>query len=177
MTFLDILITVLLGVGAIVGFKRGFLKQVALFAALLLGIFLAVHFAVATASLLAHFTSWNSSVLVLVAFLCNFILAIILVFLGSYLIRALLHHLSLAWLDKLLGLVLGFCTMLLVLSTLFFVLAHLPSGNKIISPQARKESALYGPVTSVAPAVFPRLKVIAVQAWESLTGAGSKGER
>ncbi len=145
---------------------RGFLKQVVLLASLLLGIFLAVRFSEATAGVLAHFVPWSPYVVLLVAFLCNFILAIILVYIVSHLVRSILQQLSIVWLDKLLGLVLGFCTMLFLMSSFFFVFAHLPSSSPIISPAVQAQSRFYRPVASVAPAVYPRLRAMAHQAWE-----------
>lgn len=107
MNYLDIILIILLFLAAINGFVKGFVEELAGLVALILGVWVAIHFSDSVAQFLVDQFSWKFRNISLVAFLITFLLVVVLVnIVGSY-INKLVKAVSLGFLNRLAGLAFG----------------------------------------------------------------------
>jgi membrane protein required for colicin V production len=159
MNYLDIIIIILILISAITGYKKGFIHQLASLAALVLGIFIAVKCSKWFAPYIQnHFTS-SVNVAKIIAFIAIFILVIVAIhFLGKFLEKTF-DEIELGFLNKIAGSLFSIVKMVFIVSVLMVLLKL--SIIKIDWPKqsSMDESYTYKPVESVAPAIFPYLKM------------------
>ncbi len=89
MNYLDIVLVVLLILSAVNGFVKGFVEELAGLVALILGIWVAIHFSDTVADFMVNRFNWNFEHLSMVAFLITFLIVVILV--------SILGHMSTNW--------------------------------------------------------------------------------
>lgn len=154
MQFIDIVILVLLLLGAINGFRKGIINQGVSVVALLLGVWGAIHFSSFTAKWLVEKFNLSGEYMPVVAFIVTFVLVVVAVHFVGKLVQKLAEAVALGWLNRLAGMLVG------VMLWGFVVSVVLSVGNKfdIPKPEVRDKSILYAPVAKLAPAIFPYIK-------------------
>ena len=138
MTTIDIIILIALGAGVIVGFMKGFIRQLASILGLIVGLLAAK----------ALYTS-------LAVKLCPTVVA-------SVLTKAL-EAVSLGWLNRMLGAGLGALKYLLLVSLVICVIQFIDSDSQLISQTKKEQSLLYYPMESFAGIFFPAAKEVTQQ--------------
>jgi len=157
MNYLDIVLGILLILSTLNGFSKGFVEELAGLVALILGIWVAIHFSdVASHYLTDHF-NWTFRHLTLVSFIVTFLVVVILVnIIGSF-IGKMVKAASLGFPNRLAGLAFGAVKGALILSVLLVIFDRIDRDVHLISEQKKSESRLYTPVKNFAPGVFPFL--------------------
>lgn len=153
MEIIDIVIIGFLVVGAIRGFMKGLIDQIASIAALLLGMVIATRFSDFTANLLTTKFNITGQYTAVIAFAVTFVVVMVGVHFVGKLVEKLVSIASLSFMNKLAGLLLG----VVIWGFIVSVVLSVTDRFSLISEQTKEKSVMYGPVARIAPAVFPFL--------------------
>lgn len=163
MATIDIFILIIVGLGFLFGIKKGFIKQLATLLGVITGLLAAKILYVSLAEKISPMLNDSITLAQTIAFIAIWI-AVPLVFslIASMLTKAL-EIVSLGWLNRLLGAVLGALKYLLLLSILISVIEFIDSDNKLINRTSKEESVLYYPMKDFAGLFFPAAKQVTEQ--------------
>jgi membrane protein required for colicin V production len=159
MNYLDLIILIILFISGIKGYRKGFIHQFVFLAALILGIFIAVKFTkLVSPYIQSHFIeSVNTSKIT--AFIVLFVLVIICIhWLGKYLEKTF-EEVELGHLNKIVGILFAISKTIFLISVFMVLLRFSIINLNWPSTRDIDESFSYKPIESVAPAVFPYLKL------------------
>jgi membrane protein required for colicin V production len=157
MNYIDIILLILLILSAFNGLRKGFVEELAGLAALILGIWAALHFSGIIAQLLTEHLNIQGRYLPVIAFVGTFIVVIILVNLIGAAVSGMIKAVQLGLLNRLAGFVFGVIKGALILSVLLVVFNKLDQDVHLIPVEAKADSRMYEPVKNFAPSVFPFL--------------------
>ena len=158
MNYLDIILAVPLLWSAYKGFTNGFVITLASLLALVGGIYGAIHFSAFTAVYLSKWFHPEPEYLTLISFAITFLLIIALVYLIAFLLDRIIKATGLGIFNRLAGVIFNTLKMILILSVLLSIINMGGKVKSIIPEKDKEESILYGPVSGIAPAIFPYLK-------------------
>lgn len=168
MNLIDLIIALTLAVFAVIGYRKGFLQQLILLAMLMVGIWAAVVLGDKTSQFLLSRWDLSPKAIPLLAFFTNFLLAAVAIHFLFKLISGSLTILSIAWLDHLLGLVLGMLKGALILSMLIAILQFTNVAKLPFMARPVEKSKLYEPVRAVAPTIYPYFRHFGNEALKQL---------
>lgn len=158
MNFIDLLILVPLLLAAWKGFKRGFIIEIFIVLALLVGIYCGIHFSDYTSDLIKEKLNVSSIYLPLISFALTFtVIAVGIYFIGKML-EKVIKIAQLSLLNKLGGVFFSVVKTLYFMSTLFLLIASVQEKTEIIPTATLNESLLYTPVSKLSLATIPYLK-------------------
>ena len=157
MNYLDIVLGILLILGAIQGFRKGFISEVAGLAALILGVWGAIHFSYLTSGYIKETFDYHPEHIGLISFLVTFVLIVILVHIIGKVVENILSVVALGFLNKLAGILFGAIKAALILSVLLLILDEFDPNSTVISEKTKEESQIYEPVKSLVPTILPFL--------------------
>ena len=158
MNFIDLLILVPLLLAAWKGFKRGFIIEIFIVLALLVGIYCGIHFSDYTSDLIKDKLNVSSIYLPLISFALTFtVIAVGIYFIGKML-EKVIKIAQLSLLNKLGGVFFSVVKTLYFMSTLFLLIASVQEKTEIIPTATLNESLLYTPVSKLSLATIPYLK-------------------
>jgi len=157
MAVIDIVLGALLLFGLVRGFMKGLFVEVASLAAMIAGVYGAIHFSYFVADFLQSRTEWNEKTINITAFAITFVVIIIVIALAGKALTKLADFASLGILNKLLGGVFGALKIGLILSVLLIVFNKMNNTITFIDQDQIKDSILYKPVKSIAPLIFPNI--------------------
>ena len=155
MNWIDFLIIALLVFGLIQGFIDGVIIEIAKLAALVLGIWGAIHFSGWTADKLSGWFDMQASWTGLVAFAVTFVVIVIAVSLLGRLLDTIVKSVSLGFVVKLLGAAFGVIKTALILSVVFILLNTIDAKRHFLPSATIEKSFLYNPIADIIPAIFP----------------------
>lgn len=153
----DIIFIALLGWALYRGFSKGLIVQAATLAALILGIFGAIRFSDLTSQFLLDNTSLSTEYLPLIAFAITFIGIVVLVHLSAKLVERLIKAVALGFVNRILGAAFNILKFSFIISVVLVVLNTIHAKHPFLPEDKVEESALYRPLSSLAPMVFPYL--------------------
>jgi membrane protein required for colicin V production len=156
MNFLDILFIIFIVWFAYQGFKRGFIIELASLAALVLGIYAALHFSDYAADILINNFDMGPKYVPLTAFIITFVVVIIVVFFIGKILEKLVNMVALGFLNKMAGLFFGILKAAVLISIVLLIINHF--NDKLISKEKQKNSFLYAPISAIAPFLWQRLE-------------------
>ncbi len=157
MNYIDLIIAIPLVWGVFVGFKNGLIIEVASLAALLLGIFGAIHFSDLTANFLVTNLNITTQYINLIAFAVTFVGIVIVVHLLAKMIDKLVKAVALGFVNRLLGMVFGLIKYAFIISIILVIINAINRNKTIISEEKIENSILYKPLSTFAPTIFPYL--------------------
>jgi membrane protein required for colicin V production len=155
MNWLDALIVVILILSLVMGFINGFVKEVASFAALILGIWGAIKFSSFTAAKLYDYFDMTGRYVGIIAFIITFALIVIVIHFIGILADKLVNAVSLGFINRILGIVFGLLKSILIMSVFFAVLNAINAKKSFLPKETIEQSRLYSPISDIAPAIFP----------------------
>jgi len=154
MEVIDIIILIFAGIMVIIGFRKGLIISLATLAALILGIYLAVHFSNFAADLLKANFDTSATYLPVLSFAITFLLVLVgILFLGK-LIEKVVKTVGLGFLNHLAGAALGLVKSVLILSVVFWVITYADPGEKLITPKAKHGSIFYKHLEPIVPTLI-----------------------
>lgn len=162
MNVVDIIILIILAWGAFRGFTQGFVLQVVTFIALILGVWASIRFSGVMSDFLTRNMDITGKYLPVLSFVLIFVLVIVLAHLTGMLLTRFMELTALGWLNRIGGVIFGVLKMAFIISVLLTLQNRMKERMKIISDDRVKTSILYKPVSGLAPAVFPHLKLLAL---------------
>jgi len=151
---IDIVLLLVLLVGAWRGFTKGLVLSVASLVGLVGGIWAASHFSSLVADTMATQVSWSGNTIHMAALATTFLLVVAGVHLLAKLLEKTLELVALGLVNKLAGAVFGLLKVGLVLSFLIALLNEWV-GPRTWLPQSDVPSVLLSPMESLAPALTP----------------------
>ena len=155
MNILDIIIGIPVLWMAYRGFTKGFVIEVTTLIALLLGIYAALNFSSYTAGLLNDYFTLEQQYMTILSFAVTFVVVVIAVVLIGRLLERFVNLIALGFLDKLAGGLFGIVKAAFIISVIFLVINSFDTNESVISPEKKKNSVLYGPVSFLVPAILP----------------------
>ena len=159
MNYLDVIIALLLIISAVSGYRKGFIHQLASLAAIILGIFIAVKFGKLLSTLIQGHLISSPNTAKIVSFLIIFIIVLIMVHLLGNFLEKIFDEIELALLNKLAGSLFSIIKMVFILSIIMVLLKLSIIHFNWPKSESIEKSYLYKPVESVAPTIFPYLKI------------------
>jgi membrane protein required for colicin V production len=160
MNWLDIVLAIPLLWFTYKGFKNGFIIELASLAALILGIFIALHFSFYAEDYLMDHFEIGDQYLYIVSFAVTFVIVAVVIFLLGKLIHKLVNIIALGFLNRLAGGIFGLLKCALVLSVILYFFNGFDQDSSILNNEVKQESYLYDPVESIVPMIIPRLNIV-----------------
>jgi membrane protein required for colicin V production len=154
---LDIVLGSLLLFGIVRGLMKGLFVEVASIAALILGVYGAIHFSDFAASFLMERVDWDENYVNITAFAITFIAIVVVIALAGKALTKIADFASLGILNKLLGGLFGALKVGLILSIILIIFSKMNRNIPLIEDHEMKDSMLYEPVRSLAPIIFPSI--------------------
>lgn len=161
MTTIDIVILIVLGAGAIVGFTKGFLKQLAGLLGLVAGLLIAKALYATAAE--RFFLPLTDSLTVAqgIAFVVIWLAVPLAFLLLATLLTKAMEAVALGWVNRLLGAGLGLLKSALLVSLLICVVEYIDSDNTLLKRTKKQESVLYYPMEKFAGIFLPAAREVA----------------
>ncbi len=152
----DMAIAVILLWGAYKGFSKGFVVQVASFAALILGIWGAYHFSGYTTNVV--FKNSENQYIPIISFAITFVAIIILIHLLARLLTKVIKSISMNIFNRLIGGVFGIALYAFIISVLLIIVNRIDQEFSFLPEEEINKSVLYTPLSQFAPNMFPYLR-------------------
>lgn len=157
MATIDIIFIILVALGALSGFVNGLLKQIATIFGLVAGLFIAKALYLSVAQKICPVITDSMTVAQIIAFIAIWILVPLVCSLIASLLSGLLNAISLGWVNKLLGFVLGAIISILVISIALNVIDFIDSSGNFISQTAKNNSSFYYSIKGLIGWLFPAI--------------------
>lgn len=158
MNWIDFLIIALLGFGLIKGYMDGLIIELAELAALILGVWGAIHFSGWTASKMSGWFDMQTQWLGIIAFAITFGIIVVAVNLMGRLIDTVMKAVALGFVVRVLGAIFGILKTALILSVLFVFLNTINEKKSFLPSNTINNSYLYNPIADLVPSIFPILE-------------------
>lgn len=159
MNYIDIIIIIIIILSAFGGYKNGLITELASLAALILGIWGAIHFSDITTGLLIKYFDLKSEHLNIISFGVTFIVIVILVHIVGNVVNNMVDSGMLGVTNKLGGMVFGILRSILFLSIVLMVFDRIDKDVEILSEDVKSKSRMYEPIRNVAPSIFPFIDI------------------
>ncbi len=160
MNWIDLIILALLFFGLIQGFIDGVIIGVAGLAALVLGIWGAIHFSWWTADKMAAWFDLQEWWTGVAAFGLTLVVILIGVRIIGRLLDTVMNQISLGFAVKLLGAAFGVLKTALILSLIFFLLNTINEKKQFLPSATISGSFLYKPISGLVPSIFPVIEKV-----------------
>ena len=158
MSALDIVILIIVGLGALVGFFRGFIKQLASILSLVVGLMVAKSFYLSlTYYIHPHYVESLTTARVISFIAIWIIISIVFAVVASVITKGL-NIIALGWLNRLLGFALGGVKYFILISLCISLIEFIDSNNKLISETKKRDSMLYYPMNKITESFVPVAK-------------------
>jgi len=157
MNVFDIVIAALLIFGFVRGVMKGLFVEVASLAALIGGVYGAIHFSYFIGDFLKEAVSWDQEYVSLAAFAGTFITIIVTIALLGKMLTKLADFAALGVINKILGGLFGAIKIGLILSVIFIFFGKMNDTIPFVKKETLDESILYAPVKKIAPTIFPSI--------------------
>lgn len=160
---IDIIILIIVGIGATLGFMKGFVKQLASLLGLVVGLLAAKALYAPLAEKLCPTVTNSMSFAQILSFSIIWIaIPIGFAVLASLLTKAM-EAISLGWINRWLGCGLGALKYLVLVSLMVAFIEYVDTGNKLVDKTKKADSVLYYPMKSFAGLFFPVAKQVTEQ--------------
>jgi membrane protein required for colicin V production len=157
MNGIDIVLLGILVLAMIRGFIKGLIMQVAGLAALILGIYAAIHFSETLGSLLETRISLDPLIIRWIALSILFTLVVVAVHFLGRLVEKLAKITTLSFLNRIMGALFSGIKVVFIVAVLVFLLNTLNQRVRILPAEKINKSIFYKPLSNLIPAFFPRL--------------------
>lgn len=157
MNILDIFLGALILFGLIRGLSKGLFVEVASLAALVAGVFGAIHFSDFAAGFLESKVDWSEEYINIVAFAITFIAIVVVIAMAGKALTKLADFAALGMLNKLLGGIFGALKIGLILSIALMIFSSANKAIPFLDEEDIENSVLYEPVRSIAPIIFTKI--------------------
>ncbi len=157
MGFLDIVLGLLLIYGLYKGLKNGLFVEIASLAALIAGLFGAIHFSYIAGDYLSKNMDWNERYINLTSFIITFIIIVVLVHMAGKLLTKIADFAMLGLLNKIAGGVFGILKVAVILGALLVFFSRANSSLNLVKNKAIQESILYEPIKEIGAFVFGKV--------------------
>jgi len=159
MNFIDVIIVIIIFFSLLGGLKNGLIAEVASLAALILGIWGAIHFSGITTDLLIRYFDLKTGYMNIISFAVTFIVIVILVHIVGSTISKLVDWGILGVFNKLGGVLFAMLRSILFLSITLMVFDKIDRDVHIIPEKIKENSRMYEPIRNIGPSIFPFIDI------------------
>lgn len=159
MNFIDYIFIFILFFSVIGGYKNGLIAEVASIAALILGIWGAIHFSEVTSEQLVRYFNFHSAHMDIISFAVTFVIIVILVHIVAGTVSKMFEPGVLGVFNKMGGIIVGLLRSLLFLSIMLLIFDRIDRDMHFIPETAKKESRMYESIRNFAPSIFPFMNI------------------
>ena len=159
MNFIDYIFVLILFFSLIGGYKYGLVAEVASIAALILGIWGAIHFSQITTAKLVRYFNFQSEHMDIISFAVTFVIIVILVHIVAATVSKMFEPGVLGVFNKMGGVIVGLLRSLLFLSIMLMIFDRIDRDMHFIPENAKKESRMYESIRNLAPSIFPFIDI------------------
>lgn len=163
MTTIDLFIIGVIGAGAVTGFMKGFIRQLASLLGLVVGLIAARTLYLALAEKLCPAITDSMTVAQIIAFVMIWIAVPLVFSIVASVLTKTVEIISLGWLNRSLGALLGALKLTLLLSLFFIVLDSVDTHGAMIGQTKKSASSLYYSVKGVSGLFIPAVKQMTQQ--------------
>lgn len=160
MNIIDIVLAVLLLVGLVRGFMKGFIYEIAVLGALFLGTYAAFRFSGYIQPFLSKMIDSKPSTMIFISSLVMFLLVAVGVFFLAKLFEGLVNIAALGIFNKILGALFGLFKYAFVIGVILYFFNPVDTQLHLLSADKKAESNLYYPLLKVSQTVLPVMKEI-----------------
>lgn len=157
MNFIDILLLIPIGYAAWKGFQHGFIIELFTLLAILVGIYVGIHFSDFVAGWLKETFSWDSPYLPVVAFTVTFLGVGAMIYFGGKVVEKMIKVVNLSPVNKAFGIVFATLKMLYILSVLLVLVESYDEKGNFFPEKTKNSSLLYIPVRDISVKTVPAL--------------------
>jgi membrane protein required for colicin V production len=157
---LDLIIGIPIILLAIMGFRNGFIKEIAALTALILGLYFAIYFSEWVADHLNTYLDMGHRWLFIIAFILTFVIVVLAVSLIGKLLNKIAALAALGIINRIAGMLFGIAKGVLIMSVLILLFAMIDNRASILKKDVKEGSLLYQPIEKVAPFILYKLQDI-----------------
>ncbi len=157
MNFFDVLVLGFLALFIINGFRKGFIISLASLAALILGIYLDVHFSNFIQAMLQDNFHPSRTWLPILSFTVTFLIVAILVLIVAKVMEKIIDVVGLGFINKIAGALLGLAKGVVFASIILFILYSVDKKKSWITEEDRKGSFTMNKIEQVFPEIISDL--------------------
>ncbi len=154
-SMIDLLFVLVLAYGIIRGLFKGFIVEAATFVGLITGLIAARKYSVLLAGYFPDYWELSSQFSILIVFVLIVVLTAVIFYLVAKIIKKIAKIILLGWLDKLLGIIFGFCKYLIILSLVVNAYCWLNDRFHFVEEETPRNSRLFEPVKLIIPTIVP----------------------
>ncbi|MDD2797783.1 MAG: CvpA family protein [Bacteroidales bacterium] len=158
MNFIDWIIFAIITLGVVKGLTDGLVRQLVSLAGIIIGSWVAIHYADFTAKFLLTIYDFPIYIWKPLSFFLPFIIVIILANLLATIFQKVLSGIGLGPLNHVAGAVFGGIKFVLIISIALNLFQQLDNKNSIIKSSTKENSITFYPVLKISPAIFPYLQ-------------------
>ncbi len=158
MTVIDIVILVILAAGMILGYRKGFFKQLSSVLGLVVGLFVARALYVMVGEYLAPHLGTSESVAQILAFLIIWAVVPLLLYVAATMLTKALDIVHLGIINRFGGALLGMFLCILWIGLLIHILQFVDTQDALIGKEVKEQSFFYGPIQEISDVFFPAIK-------------------
>ena len=157
MNILDIILGALILFGLIRGLMKGLFVEIASIAALVVGIYGAIHFSDYAGDFLENRVAWDEKYINITAFAITFIVLVLAIAMAGKALTKIANFAALGIINKILGAAFGALKIALILSVVLIIFNKANKTIPFVDKDTLEESILYSPVKSLMPLIFPNM--------------------
>lgn len=157
LNYIDIVLGIILIVAAILGYRKGFIVEIASLVAVIVGVWGAINYSDVVADILINDLHVSLQNINLIAFIVTFVLIILLVLAIGRITTLIVKAMALSFLNRLAGLVFSTLKFAIIISFALMFFDQFDEQAHIIDEDVKKESKLYQPIKQIAPSILPFL--------------------
>ena len=158
MSYIDVIIVLFLLYGAVRGFFKGLVIEVATLLGLVLGLYLAMKYSIYTENVLRDFLNLSEGYLHPVGWGITFLVVAIVVYLLGKMLTSLVAVVSLGLVNKIAGLLLGMTKYFVILCILLMIVNSLDNTFGLISAETKEKSIFYRPFLNFASTIYHQIR-------------------
>jgi membrane protein required for colicin V production len=158
MNYLDIILAVILLAGAVRGFIKGFIFEIAIIGALFLGTYAAFRFSFWLQPHVSKMMHASPTTVIYVSSLLMFLLVVVGIIFLAKLFEGLVKIAALGVFNKILGAIFGLLKWAFILSVLMYFFNQSDVKHNYIPADKKAESKLYYPLLRMSQSLLPMMK-------------------
>lgn len=158
MNLIDLVFIILFVWSVYKGFTKGFIIVIASFCALIIGIYGAIKLSGFTAIILAEKSEINHENIKLIAFALTFVLIVIATHLTAFFVDKLVNAVALGFFNRMAGAFFNLFKTAVIISVFLVIFEKIDEKVSIIPRNVTEKSALYSPLRSLSPLIYPYLR-------------------
>ncbi|MBZ9652622.1 CvpA family protein [Psychroflexus montanilacus] len=158
MNVVDIILGILLLLGFIRGFQKGFIVELAGIVALLAGIFGGLEYGYIAEAYLEKWTDWSTSNIEIAGFFIIFIGIVVLVSIIAKVLTTIVHSIALGLINRIFGAVFGFIKTALFLFILLLIFDYINGDGRFVSQAKLEDSFVVNTIRELSSTLLPSLE-------------------